>query len=150
MGARRQARELALRLLYELEFTPREPAAKESAITAFWADNAVRADVREYAGRLVAQVRARRGEVDAMVAAAAENWALTRIATLERNILRVAVAEMLYEDIPPKVAIDEAVELAKRYGADAAAAKFVNGVLDYIFHRFAGKKIKSCSGDGQP
>ena len=97
---------------------------------SFWETCASRSGVRQYAESVIRGVMEHLEELDAAIAEAAENWAPERIGRIERNILRVAIYEMRYgDDVPTTVAINEAVEVAKRYGADDAP-RFVNGVLD--------------------
>jgi transcription antitermination protein NusB len=126
---RRRGRERALQFLFGLDFT--EYGWRES-MDAFWTACASRPGVRQYAEGLIEGVMERVQELDAAIAGAADNWAPERIGRIERNILRVALYEMRYsDDVPPAVAINEAVEVAKRYGSDEAP-RFVNGVLDRL------------------
>ena len=90
------------------------------------------ADLRDFALSLVEGTCARLAEIDAHIRSAARNWDITRMAALDRNILRLAVYELAYcNDIPPKVAINEAIELAKKFGTEESG-QFVNGILDKI------------------
>lgn len=89
-------------------------------------------EARDYAARLAAGAEERAGEIDRLITAASEHWRPSRMATIDRLILRLAVFEMLHvPDVPAAVAIDEAVELARRFGGEQSTA-FVNGVLDAI------------------
>jgi len=88
-------------------------------------------DLADLARALIAGVRRSRPELDAAIAEAAENWSLSRMAATDRNVLRLGAFEILYSDTPVRVAIDEAVELAKHFGA-AQSGPFVNGILDRI------------------
>lgn len=134
MGSRRQARELALKLLFQLEAAGFPEG--DDAVARFWDDNAADADVEYYASLVAKLVIENREEVDGLIRAAAANWEFSRIAPAERNLLRVAAAEILYvEDVPPRVAINEAIELAKVYGTGPRAAAFVNGILDALYNR---------------
>ena len=129
MGKRRKARELALMILYELEFQSGEAKA---ILDAFWQDHLVPPDVRAFTESLVRGTVESGPELDRLIAANAAHWSLARIALVERNILRLAVYELVYrDDIPERVAINEAIELAKLYGSQESGA-FVNGVLDQI------------------
>lgn len=129
MGKRRKARELALMILYELEFRPGEV---EAVLKTFWEDHAVPPEVRAFADDLVVGTLQHGPEIDQLVAANAAHWSLARIAPVERNILRLAAYELLHrDDIPERVAINEAIELAKLYGSEESGA-FVNGILDQI------------------
>ena len=90
------------------------------------------ANVRDYATKLIVGIRRNREEVDGRISTVAENWDLYRMAVIDRNILRVACFEMLHlDDIPPKVAINEAIDLAKKYSTEESGS-FVNGILDKI------------------
>ena len=84
-----------------------------------------------YAGTLVREVASRRKEVDASLSAAVKKWDLARVGTVERNIMRIAVVEMTGTDVPPKVAINEAVDIAREFGGKDSPG-FVNGVLDQV------------------
>jgi N utilization substance protein B len=87
-----------------------------------------------FAQSLVAGVRRNRGELDQLLDRTAENWKIGRMATTDRNILRLGAYEILYSDTPARVAINEAVELAKRFGS-AQSAQFVNGILDRFLEK---------------
>jgi N utilization substance protein B len=128
-----------VQVLYALDTTgARDAGAVTQAITSYWAHLEGPAAGRPYADELVRGVMARRDELDAAIRAANPAWRIERMARLDRNILRVAAHEMLdRDDVPPHVAIDEAVELAKRFGTDESSA-FVNGTLDKVA-RAAGK-----------
>jgi len=129
MGKRRKARELALMLLYELDF---RPADLDSLLQEFWRDRVVPPDVRAFAEALVRGTVKCVEELDQVIQANAAHWSLARIAPVERNILRLAAHELLHcDDIPERVAINEAIELAKLYASDESGA-FVNGILDQI------------------
>lgn len=101
----------------------------------------------EFAQDLVDRVRQMQPEIDIKIAAVAENWRIDRMAVIDRNILRLGVLEMLHsDDIPPKVAINEALELAKRYGT-AQSSRFVNGILDRLQ---AGESSPDESAESKP
>jgi N utilization substance protein B len=135
MGIRRQSREAALQYLFQEDFS--EPAELEREDLAdrfalFCGLFNVSKKGRSYALELLRISFANRERIDDLVKQAAVNWRLSRIAVAERNILRLAVCEMLYiEDVPDEVAINEAVEIAKRFGGDDSPS-FVNGVLDAV------------------
>lgn len=143
MGKRRQAREVALKLLYALEYTQAEVDTVLATSWSIAADaedaedetlHEMSRDVRAFTVALVSGVMAQRDDIDAIIQAASLHWSLERIGLVERNLLRFAIYELLHmADIPPKVTINEAVEIAKRYGA-ADASVFVNGILDRITH----------------
>jgi N utilization substance protein B len=129
MGKRRKAREFALMVMYELEFRPGEA---EQVLKGFWQDHPAAPEVQGFAEDLVRGTLDHADEIDRQVAGHATHWSLARIAPVERNILRLAAYELLHRhDIPEKVAINEAIELAKLYGSEESGA-FVNGILDQI------------------
>ncbi len=126
---RRKARCRALEFLFGLEFTKGDWRA---ALDAFWKTFETRQSVRDYAETLVAGVLEGRGVLDGDIDAALKGWTPERVGHIERNVIRIAVFEMgSIDDVPPKVAINEAIELAKSYGTDESPA-FVNAVLDRI------------------
>lgn len=129
MGKRHRAREHALMLLYELEF---RDGALPPLLEDFWRERAVLPEIREFAESLVRGTVEHLAALDALIAAHATHWSLARIAPVERNILRLAAYELLHrDDIPERVVINEAIELAKVYGSEESGA-FVNGILDHI------------------
>ncbi len=129
MGKRRKGRAFALMILYELEFRPGDA---ERVLKEFWQDHPAQPEVQAFADGLVRGTLEHGLELDQLVAANAAHWSLARIAPVERNILRLAAYELLHRhDIPEKVAINEAIELAKLYGSQESGA-FVNGILDQI------------------
>ncbi len=116
-------------ILYELEFRPGDA---ERVLKEFWQDHPSDPEVQAFADGLVRGTLERGPEIDRLIAANAAHWSLARIAPVERNILRLAAYELLHRhDIPEKVAINEAIELAKLYGSQESGA-FVNGILDQI------------------
>jgi transcription antitermination protein NusB len=131
MFRRSRAREVAFQVLYQDDLNPRgEPAEGDRFI-----QRRLRAEeMRQFARELVAGVRRNRAELDALVERVAANWSLQRMAATDRNVLRLGVYELLHTDTPPKVVVDEAVELAKRFGS-AQSSQFVNGILDRIMHK---------------
>jgi len=130
MGKRHRARELALSFLYQLSFYPKE--ALEERLQAFWAEHAVKPDVRSFAEELVRGTLGQQKPIDALLSSHVEHWILSRLALVDLCILRLATYELLFHGKTPwKVAIDEAIELAKAFGGKDSGA-FVNGVLDKI------------------
>jgi len=126
MARRSRAREVALQILYEDDLNPgRNPAQGDQFIAHRLRDDAS----VEFARTLVAGVRRNRAELDGLLSRTADNWSLGRMATTDRNVLRLGAFEILYTETPGRVAINEAVELAKRYGT-GHSAQFVNGILD--------------------
>jgi N utilization substance protein B len=129
MGKRTRARECALQMLYQWDIT-REPMERVSA--AFWEVRSTTDETRAMAERLACGARDHVEELDAAIARASAHWRFERIAALDRNVLRLGAYELLKEpETPPAVVLDEAVELAKRFG-EADSAAFVNGVLDAV------------------
>lgn len=134
MVRRSRAREVALQVLYEDDLNPgRDPAAAEQFLRRRLAQD----ELLEFARSLIAGVRRNREELDNLLARTADNWGLERMAATDRNLLRMGAYEILHTDTPGRVAINEAVELAKRFGT-AHSAQFVNGILD----RFLSVKEK--------
>jgi N utilization substance protein B len=154
MGTRRESRERALQFLFQHDLNP--PDDLEAALSLFWQSQhaaAVGADgnlggpgagealpppsadeaaVRVFAEPLIRGVLEHRDAIDDRIRLHVKNWELHRIATVDRNVLRLAIYEMLYrEDIPPVVSINEAVDIAKRFSTEESG-KFVNGILDKI------------------
>jgi N utilization substance protein B len=139
VGPRRQAREAAVQILYGLDAAgTTEPTTVEHAINAYWGHLEGPAAGRAYADELVRGVMGARDKLDEAIRAANPAWRIERMARVDRNIIRVAAYEMLLrDDVPAHVAIDEAVELAKRFGTEDSPA-FVNGTLDKVA-RMQGK-----------
>ncbi len=137
MGNRRKARECALQLLYDLEFNVQnEGLDTDRAFGEYWTsfpDETSQSDeVHEFAERLVRGVREKEDEIDLLIQSASTNWKLERMAVVDRNILRMATYELKYmSDIPRKVSLNEAIEIAKRYGSEDSSS-FINGILDKI------------------
>ncbi|NWF99924.1 MAG: transcription antitermination factor NusB [Thermoanaerobaculaceae bacterium] len=134
MGTRRRGRELALQMLYQYELAGTPP---EEISTSLEELQQAPAAAQEFALELVRGVVANLEAIDARIAAQADNWRLDRMAAVDRNVLRLALFELLFQrDTPPAVVIDEAVEIAKRFGSEKSG-QFVNGVLDGALHRHA-------------
>ena len=134
IGARRRARECALQMLYSLDVNP--GLAVDQVFAHFWRDFAGEAaeerdaDVMGFAERLVRGASTNLAEIDDIIQRASKNWRLERMARVDRNLLRLALYELKFvDDVPAKVAINEAIEIAKRYGTNESSA-FVNGILD--------------------
>lgn len=132
-GPRRQAREAALQVLYALDFLPSPaPIDGERALTAYWNNLEGPPAGRAYGDTLVRGVVAHREALDEALRVASPNWRLERMARVDRNVLRLASWEILHSaQVPAQVCIDEAVELAREFGAEGAFA-FVNGILDRL------------------
>ena len=123
---RRLARETALQALFQIDLNPE---IDSQVIAEFLDDHLTDTALRSFAGRIVEGVHTRLKELDEQLEQQAENWTVTRMAATDRNVLRLAAFELLHSDVPFRVVIDEAVELAKRFG-DARSPDFVNGILD--------------------
>jgi N utilization substance protein B len=143
MARRSRAREVAFQVLYQDDLNPRNnPAVGDQLIV-----RRLRADdLVDFARGLVAGVRQHREEIDGVLEQIAANWSLKRMAATDRSVLRMAAYEILHSDTPGRVAIDEAVELAKRFGS-AQSAQFVNGILDKVMH---GKEGDVPSNPSEP
>ena len=138
MGNRRKAREFALQLLYAREVTGWKI---EDISPLFWKDGSVSPQTREYADSIVSGVINHAVSIDTSIEQNSRNWKIARMSYIDRNILRIAVYEFMYEDSPPVVVINEAIELAKRYG-DGESGQFVNGVLDAIRKSLPVRNVK--------
>ena len=126
MKTRRRARAIALQGLYEIDFTQHSP---EYALGCRLKERALPESATAFAFHLVEGVVDRKAELDQVMAQLAPEWPVQQIAVVDRNVLRIAIFELLFDsDTPPKVAINEAVELAKTFGSDSSP-RFVNGVL---------------------
>ncbi|PIE33598.1 transcription antitermination factor NusB [candidate division KSB3 bacterium] len=131
MHSRRRGRELALKLLYGFDLLPRDV---DVALKEFWSLTRYPEGIRTFAEQLVRGTLSHKDEIDAFIAKNAINWSIDRMAVVDRNILRYSVYELLYEDvIPPKVTINEALDVSKKYGTPKSSA-FINGILDHIHH----------------
>lgn len=132
MGVRRRGRELALQILYQHELVG---GTLQGIFDSF--DDLAQAPTvaREFAIVLARGVADQREEIDAALEQQADNWRLERMAVVDRNVLRLAIYELLFEvDTPPAVVIDEAIEIAKRFGSERSG-QFINGVLDGFLQR---------------
>ncbi len=129
MGARRLGRELALQMLYALDMNPWEehpsiPREQDSTPKSY--------ESLDFAEELVKGVREKREEIDSKIAGKSKNWSIARMSRVDLNILRLAIFELLFRaDIPRNVTINEAVEIAKKFGTEDSPA-FVNGILDEV------------------
>jgi N utilization substance protein B len=129
LASRRKSRELALQILFELESNQGDV---QKAIDQFWNNFDYSEDLRAFSERIVEGVAEHREEIDRLIKKHAKNWCLSRIDRVDRNILRAAIFELAHcPDIPPKVAINEALELSKKFGGEKSPL-FVNGILDKV------------------
>src|SRR5438105_8912494 len=132
MGSRTKARECALQALYQLDTSGGEPRDVLRAILAHFED--ADADTAQFAEQLVRGVQSERGRIDELIQQSSAHWKLDRMARVDRNILRLAVYEIIRRaDVPLRVTLNEAIELGKKFGSEESSA-FVNGVLDRIAH----------------
>ena len=131
MGKRRDGREAAVQYLFHRDLNAGDvPEVRE----AFWDLREASKNTREFAEKIIEGVLAHQTEIDERIKKYTANYELNRIAAVDRNILRVAVYEMLHcLDVPPVVSINEGIEIAKRFGSEESG-RFVNGVLDRIRH----------------
>lgn len=129
MGKRRKAREHSLCVLYQIEMRREDP---QPIIEEYFAGHKLTEEVKAFIDKEVSGVWQQVKKIDKLITESSQHWSLPRISLVDKNILRLAVYELLYcEDIPPKVSINEAVEIAKKYGTKDSG-RFVNGVLDSI------------------
>jgi N utilization substance protein B len=125
---RSRARETALQMLYQLDLNPDVP---RDAVLEMVQGRLEDEDLSRFCWSLFSGVMEFRGELDSKIEAVAANWSLKRMAPTDRNVLRLGAFELLHTDTPPKVVLDEALELAKSYGS-AQSSQFVNGILDRL------------------
>lgn len=128
VSLRSKAREFAMQMLFQWDMSRQDPAKLEAK---FWRSAKAADATRIFANRLFEGATANFSALDEIIAKYAENWRLERLATIDRAILRLAIYEMSNTDTPPKVILNEAVELAKKFSSEDASA-FVNGVLDSV------------------
>ncbi|NOY30129.1 MAG: transcription antitermination factor NusB [Planctomycetes bacterium] len=131
MERRSRAREVALQALFQEDLNPRDSV---DLLAPFVESRLKDESLRTFAIGLVQGVKRNLAELDALIEEKAENWSLSRMAATDRNVLRLGAFEMRYGDTPDRVAIDEAVELAKRFGSENSS-QFVNGILDKLLLR---------------
>jgi N utilization substance protein B len=134
---RRKSREFALQVLFQLNITKQDP------IKAFAQskENFSKEESDEFAEQIVLGVQEHLQEIDRLIEKYSENWRLDRMSLIDRNILRMAIFELLYcKEIPPKVTLNEAIDLGKKFGTDDSGS-FINGILDRIQNEFVRKPI---------
>jgi len=130
MGERRRARELAIQVLFHLEFSPDDPSEVFDLICENFD---ARKSIRDFSKRLVLGVCEKKKTLDKVISGSSKNWRIKRMARLDKSILRLAAFEIMFiEDIPPKVSLDEAVEIGKKFGGEDSG-RYINGVLDNIY-----------------
>ena len=137
---RRKAREYAVQILYSLDLNPVPP---KEALRLFWEQNPAKPETVAYATRLVEGTLENKKRIDALLSKHSSHWKVDRMPVTDRNILRLGTFELITEDgVPPRVALNEAIELAKKFGTTDSST-FVNGVLDGILQET--KNVKSLS-----
>ncbi len=134
---RRKAREYALQILFQLDVRKDKPSA--AIFKKFWTEYESDDEVKTFTEEIVKGTYKHLEKINRQIAACAKHWSLDRMASVDRNVLRLAVYEILYRlDIPASVTINEAIEIAKKFGTDESGS-FVNGILDSVA-RSAGKR----------
>ena len=134
MGKRTQSREIALQVLYQIDISE---GTTEEMFNIFWDHFTPPDDLKEFSQKIVSGVCQHEEEIDVIIEHYSEHWRLKRMTIVDRNILRLAIFELMFcDDIPPKVVLNEAVELGKKFGSDKSGS-FVNGILDKVAHRIA-------------
>lgn len=138
MGKRHRARELAIQVLFQMEYTPGDPGESFDRVCESFGPPK---DVRAYSREVVVGVWEKKADLDRLIRRSSKNWRMERMSLVDRNILRIAIYEVLYrKDVPPKVSIDEAVELGKQYGTEESGA-FINGILDHIYNELKAEDV---------
>ena len=133
---RRKAREHALQILFQLDIRKEKPSA--AVLKPFWAEYKPDDEVKAFAEEIIKGTYKHLAEINKLIHECAKNWTLDRMGVVDRNVLRMAVYEILYRmDIPTSVTINEAIEIAKKFGTDESGS-FVNGILDSVA-RVTGK-----------
>lgn len=130
MGTRRKAREVALQVLFQIDVSHVDA---HEAIELFWDHFDAPESAREFSTQLIEGTIDHLQVIDDRIKSCSENWSLDRMSRVDRNILRLAVYELTYcKDIPPKVALNEAIDLGKEYGSENSGS-FINGILDALY-----------------
>ncbi len=141
-GARRSARELALQMLFQFDMSGND---SQHIVRHFDDLTKAREDVKRFATRLFLGTVDHRDEIDELISRQAERWKMSRMAAVDRNIIRMSVYELLHEKETPRlVVIDEAIEIGKRFGSEKSS-QFINGILDGILKRY---NLESASSEG--
>lgn len=139
MGLRRKARETALQMLFQWDITKDSP---DRIVETFWELHEVQDDMREFAQQLFVGTVDRVEDIDRLIRKHAEHWRLDRMATVDRNLLRLAVFEFLAEvDTPKTIVIDEAIEISRRFSSQESP-QFINGILDGIKRELEGRESR--------
>jgi N utilization substance protein B len=149
MTPRSRARQVALQILYQDDLNPSDDETTASLPGDFLAQRLHTDQQMDFAESLILGVRQHRDTLDGILEQAATNWSLARMAATDRNVLRIGAFEILFADTPVRVAIDEAVELAKRFGS-VQSAPFVNGLLDKLVERDENDGSPAAFGKSPP
>lgn len=129
MGKRRRSREIILKLLYQKELNEQDP---EDMLEQFWHEREENEEVKIFVASIFCGVNESKDELDTWIMKYSKNWDLNRLNIIDKCILRLSVYELLHrKDIPPKVSINEAIDISKKY-SNADAGKFINGILDKV------------------
>ncbi len=129
MGKRRKARESTLQILFQLEFNDSQ---LDKTISQFLENKKADKEEKELCTRLICGIVANQAEIDKIIQSASQHWRISRMAIVDKNILRMAAYEMLYDkDLAPAIIINEAIEIAKKYSSEQSAT-FINGILDAL------------------
>ena len=129
MGQRRRSREIILKLLYQKELNDQNP---EDMLENFWHEKEEKEEVKSFVASIFCGVNESKDELDTWIMKYSKNWDLNRLSIIDKCILRLSVYELLHrKDIPPKVSINEAIDISKKY-SNADAGKFINGILDKV------------------
>ena len=137
MGKRRKARESTLQILFQLEFDDTPP---NRVVDSFWKNRKATQEIKEHCRWLVEGIVDHRDEIDRLIQSVSSNWRISRMAIVDRNVLRLAVFELMHEEsLAPAIVINEAIEIAKKYSSEEGAT-FVNGILDAVRKKILGMK----------
>ncbi len=143
MGSRRAAREIAVQILYQMDVNG---VSANQAIAFFVHLMEGEKEMVPFAEELVRGVEEHLDEIDELIRKHSSNWRLDRMAWVDRNVMRLGVYELLYRpDTPPKVVLNEAVDLGKKFGTDDSGS-FINGILDSVHHQLDSEKSKHSGG----
>jgi len=150
MHQRRKAREVTLQVLYELDVLGIDV---REAIARFWTNFDAPEEARKFSSLLIEGTWSNKEEIDSLISGSSENWTMARMSRVDKSILRMAVYELLFcQDIPPKVTLNEAIDLGKVYGSENSGA-FINGILDALYGKLRNKdedhdinSVTGCTG----
>lgn len=136
MHQRRKAREVTLQVLYALDVHEIDP---QESMALFWANFEAPEEARLFSSLLIEGTWDNREKIDGLIGSSSENWTISRMSRVDKSILRMAVYELLFcKDIPPKVTLNEAIDLGKVYGSENSGA-FINGILDDLYGKLRRK-----------